>query len=303
MSTVHTSVAICTQNRSQTLKRCLDSLSSQTMPADSWELVLTDDRSTDDTLEVCRAYAATAPFSVQVLSMDPASSGLAEARDTALRTCRGEVVLWIDDDCLAAPDWVERMRAGLESHEFVAGRIESPRRPYMKLAHNVAEFHPFMSDQEGPIRFVAGANMGFRKDRVLEIGGFLPQSSLVEDMDLVLRYAASGGEAYYLSDAVVTHDHARARLRELTTYSYTHAQKTVRLRTEYPDLTATPSFLLSPLALRALSVPIAIWSTLRMFARRHGVGRHSEVAPVVFLTKIAWCLGAARGLERSPHTA
>ncbi|MDA3937039.1 MAG: hypothetical protein PF636_09360 [Actinomycetota bacterium] len=191
------------------------------------------------------------------------------------------------------------MSAGLQGHDFVAGRIDTPRRPYMKLVHNVTEFHDFMHCTSGPIDFVAGANMGFRKERVVALGGFTSGITNAEDTELLIRFRASGGVCHYLSDAIVLHDHSRVRLTEIISYPYEHAQTTIRLRAENPKLTGTPSFMLSPWALRALSVPVAAWSTFRMFARRDGVLRHVETTPVIFMTKVAWCLGAARGLERA----
>ena len=60
------SLVLCTRNRAEQLKVCLEYVARQN-PSCSWELVVVDNGSTDDTGKVLAEYAAKAPFPTQVL--------------------------------------------------------------------------------------------------------------------------------------------------------------------------------------------------------------------------------------------
>ena len=94
------SVIVNMRNGAATLAATLDSVLAQTFT--DWEIVLWDDGSRDDTLQVAAAYASPRVRCFQ--SPGPGSLGLGPARDHALREARGEWVAFIDQDDLWLPD-------------------------------------------------------------------------------------------------------------------------------------------------------------------------------------------------------
>lgn len=97
------SVVTPTRDKRPLLERTLAALRAQQLPADvSWEIVVVDDGSTDDTgAWLARQAAATGP-SLRVVS-PPANVGRARARNLGAAAARGQWLLFLDDDIVAPP--------------------------------------------------------------------------------------------------------------------------------------------------------------------------------------------------------
>lgn len=96
-NTPEISIIIPVYNVGKYLHECLDSVRSQTFK--SWECILVDDGSTDNTPEICDDYAACDDrFHV----LHKKNSGQADSRNIALRMSSGKFVAFVDGD-----DWIE----------------------------------------------------------------------------------------------------------------------------------------------------------------------------------------------------
>ena len=97
------SVIICAHNpRPQTLRRVLDSLGAQTYSKDRWELLLVDNAS-DEPL----ATAWPLSWHPNARHVREDELGLTPARLRGIRESRGDVLVYIDDDNVPAPDYLE----------------------------------------------------------------------------------------------------------------------------------------------------------------------------------------------------
>jgi glycosyltransferase involved in cell wall biosynthesis len=96
------SVAICTRDRSESLRRTLSSLAECVHPGESWELVVVDNGSSDGTPAVVARFRDLLPIR---LVSEPVA-GLAWARNAAISAATGEYVLWTDDDCVVSREWL-----------------------------------------------------------------------------------------------------------------------------------------------------------------------------------------------------
>src|SRR3954447_7341754 len=99
--TVHKiSVAVCTWNRCESLRRTLEVMTGLKVPDGvDWELLVVNNNSTDATDTVVRSFTARLP--VQLLHERIA--GLSYARNRAIQAATGDVMLWTDDDVLVEP--------------------------------------------------------------------------------------------------------------------------------------------------------------------------------------------------------
>jgi len=79
------------------------------------ELVIVDDGSTDDTLAVARRLAAT---DARIRVVATPNGGPASARNTALRSARGEFVALLDSDDLLMPDYLAKQLAVFKAHPY-----------------------------------------------------------------------------------------------------------------------------------------------------------------------------------------
>lgn len=102
------SIAIATFNGVNYLQAQLDSFLSQTRLPD--ELVITDDCSTDKTLEMIQHFAATAPFPV-IWSQNGRNLGYGGNFNTALMQTTGDLVFLSDQDDVWFPEKIERIEA------------------------------------------------------------------------------------------------------------------------------------------------------------------------------------------------
>lgn len=97
------SVIIPTYNRAQTLPRALDSVMEQSYPA--FEVIVVDDASTDETVDMLSAYQG-----VQIVKQN-VNRGVSAARNAGLRRATGEWLALLDSDDTWAPDKLARQAA------------------------------------------------------------------------------------------------------------------------------------------------------------------------------------------------
>lgn len=106
------SIALATYNGARYLEAQLDSFVRQTRMPD--ELVVSDDCSVDDTLQVIDTFAAKAPFPVH-LHRNRTNFGYAANFQSALEQCSGDLVFLSDQDDVWFPEKIELIEALAES--------------------------------------------------------------------------------------------------------------------------------------------------------------------------------------------
>lgn len=135
-------VAVCTWNRAPLLDQALAEMERLRVPAGtSWELLVVDNRCTDDTPTVLARRAERLPLR-SVVEPEP---GISHARTRALREARGELLLFADDDVLVDPGWLAAYldaAARRPDAAFFGGPIQPwfPGEPPRWLARNLAVF-------------------------------------------------------------------------------------------------------------------------------------------------------------------
>jgi glycosyltransferase involved in cell wall biosynthesis len=106
--------------------------------------------------------------------------GLSGARNTGVAMADSDIIAFLDDDALAAPDWLERLTALYDDPDVLAvgGRVEpiweAGRPGYFgeELDWIVGCSHRGMPRVASEVRNVIGANMSFRLDVIRQVGGF-----------------------------------------------------------------------------------------------------------------------------------
>lgn len=112
------SVAMCTFQGSRFVQEQLDSLSAQTRLPD--ECIICDDGSQDDTREILKNYARTAPFPCRI-EENPSNLGTTANFEKAISLCRGDIIALADQDDIWFPQKVKTIEERfLASPDLVA---------------------------------------------------------------------------------------------------------------------------------------------------------------------------------------
>ncbi len=206
------SVCIVTYERPAFLSRCLISLREGL--DDSAEVVIVDS-SADDRGELARGIDSAFVY----IHAPHLAGWMTRSRNEALRSVRGEIVSFLDDDVVLRPGWQQALLAAFEDPTVaaVSGRTcngapgeERYERPIGRLLPDGTLTDGFASLPDGPVEVDhgIGANMSFRRSVLADLGGFrddYPGTALREDTDIFLRIRALGGRAIFVPDAAVDH--------------------------------------------------------------------------------------------------
>lgn len=133
------SIILITYNRSHILPRMIRALQAQTFQ--DYEVILINNGSTDDTAEVCNAYAAE-DERVKLVTIET-NHGAAPARNLGLEHISGKYVLMVDDDDYCEPEMLQHLYDMATEYdadiaitgcvdEYSDGRIE-PKYVYEEL--------------------------------------------------------------------------------------------------------------------------------------------------------------------------
>ena len=210
--------------------RCLEHVSAICSHI-RWESIVVDNGSTDETPRFLASFVRSFPWSAQIV-LEPAPGGM-RSRNAGAEAARGEILIFLDNDCYPQPDIVDQYARIFRDPMigFAGGRI----LPYRCGQENQgAESTLALRDSEVEIRYPAGrpvpsgiiqgGNMALRRRALMAVGGFDlrmgPGTRFpAEDWEILTRIGAEGWAGGYFPGPAAAHDHprkpgeARRRLR------------------------------------------------------------------------------------------
>lgn len=202
---------VATYRRPDHLRTCLEHLQRQTTRPN--RIVVVDASPDELTHSVVNEFPR-----VEYRRNDLGIGTLAASRAIGTADAAEDVVLFIDDDAYAEPEWVERMLAAYD-HVGV-GAVGGRARMTADVEENVDRIGRFLPNGRLTGNFAAdpgrtiyadhmlGANMSVRTDVLRSFGGihdYYPGTCLREDSDLAFRVRKSGHHIVYAPDAIVLH--------------------------------------------------------------------------------------------------
>lgn len=155
------SIVIPTFNRREMLRRCLESLSTQTHP--NYEVIVVDDASDDGTPAMLDSFAADHPdLDLRWLRFDE-HRGANAARNAGIGESRGGVIAFLDSDCLADPEWLENL-VGACTGDRVAGACGIVDDPEPRNIYDLTfrGTHRVLSGDRA--RRLVGGNMALKRE-------------------------------------------------------------------------------------------------------------------------------------------
>jgi glycosyltransferase involved in cell wall biosynthesis len=233
-------VAIPTYNRAAFLRQTLAGIVAQRLPTGSFEVLVIDNNSRDDTAAVVAEFAHATPAPRYLLETQ---QGLDYARNRALREAKGEIIVFGDDDILVAPDWLEQMTAPFRADAYRRiGAVGGEVIPVFPdgLPDWVREWHAplaFRTDA-GPLpprHCPMGANLAFPAWVFTRLGPFHTALDRAAgnyfsggDSEMIRRVRQAGLDVWFAPAAAVRHQMPANR----TTFRYAarHAFDSARSR-------------------------------------------------------------------------
>jgi glycosyltransferase involved in cell wall biosynthesis len=203
------SVIIPTWNRSALLRDAVESLWRQTLDAAAFEIIVVDNRSTDDTPAVMAEMIARSPCRMVYHVMDQ-DRGPTRSRNTGARLALGSILAFTDSDCRADAGWLERgLAACTPGVAFVSGRtMDKPEQPVRFFTRTMSGFV-----DENPT--FPTCNVLYRREVFDRMGGFredlcfrgpFNRATEAADSDLAWRIKEAGLASAYEPAAVVYHE-------------------------------------------------------------------------------------------------
>ena len=198
------SVIVPVRNAAATLGNCLDALLSQDLNPESYEVIVVDNQSTDDSVAVAERYQG-----VRVLSESRPSAY--KARNCGLRAAAGKLIAFTDADCIPKKDWLSCLTKYLAgSHAKIVMGRDIPTGPTtaIRLLGNYDHSKEiFVMSSSDTSLYYGHTNCMMTRREIFDEVGFFDERPRGADVIFVQRVLSLyGTEAVlYQPDAVVDH--------------------------------------------------------------------------------------------------
>lgn len=202
----HVSVIIPVLNAETLIEQCLQKITRQTYPKENLEVIVVDNGSTDQTLEIIQS------FPVQLEKCE--KTGPSAARNKGIACSKGSILLFIDADCYAEPNLIEKhVNAYAEvdkeknTPDMVGGGILGVNKNFWAVCDDLVSwslYHPKL-----PKRFISrlipSANMSIKRSALDKIGLFNENLRFGEDYELCQRAINQQLKILFYPNAVIHH--------------------------------------------------------------------------------------------------
>ncbi len=230
--TPYMSVIVSTFNRSDLIKRCLNSLLSQSYPLDHLEVIVVNDGSTDDTEDILHKHKEKIVCDYKWFSQP--NCGKTKALNFAIKKSKGDIICLTDDDCIPDKDWIKNIVTGYVNEKVGGvGGLISPLGTG-SFIENYTKKNKFHSNERQINIAMVGGNSSFRREVLDEIGGYDIFFRNGQDTEIGIRAQSKGYVFIYEPSAVVYHKEEESIigiLKQIHRYEKTYA----RLHKKYPN--------------------------------------------------------------------
>jgi len=203
------SVIIPAYNAANFVGEALQAVCNQLASDD--ELIVVDDASTDNTATVAERYA-------RVITLEE-NSGPATARNVGIANAQGDIIAFVDADCIAASNWLKNIRRIFEQskqNQVIMGKVVIPNSTFIgdciaalgfPAGGHVGFENVWHVDPDGRTDHISSCNFATRRYVFEEFGMFDETFPLAggEDSELSYRWFRQGVIVRFESEVYVTH--------------------------------------------------------------------------------------------------
>lgn len=283
------SIIIPCFNEENNIGPCIDSIRAQDFSKNGYEIIAVDNGSIDDTVRIIREK--------RVKLGNAEKKGPAAAKNRGIEIAKGEIIVFLDADCIAGKDWLKNLIKPFENSGVgcVAGEIQGfepnthlerflNMRKHLSQSSNVR--HPFLP-------YAATANAAYRREVFDRVGRFDENLIIGEDADFSWKMQIKTQlELYYNPDAVVFHPQ-ETTIKGLFSQKKRHAYGTVALYKKYRKLWKREKRPIRNIYWEYYSIIRRLFKMLRDYIMKRPVT--SEDIYMQAILEAGWKLGLLKG--------
>jgi cellulose synthase/poly-beta-1,6-N-acetylglucosamine synthase-like glycosyltransferase len=241
------SIIVPVKNEGRVIGRLLDALSNLDYPADKKEILIVEDGSTDNTLDICRKYAEQSGLNIRILQKS-SSNGKPSALNYGIAHAKGEIVGIFDADNVPARDALLNVCGFFEDPVVAAvqGRTSSINADENMLTKFISheetvwcEVYLRGKDVLNLFVHLKGSCQFIKRDVLEKLKGF-DEKALSEDMELSARLAQSGHKIRYAPN-VRSWQESPANMKSLFKQRTRWFRGTMEVAFQYGRLMSKPS--------------------------------------------------------------
>jgi len=252
------SVVICTYNRDKFIGEALNCLAKQTLPAEQFEVIVVDNKSTDNTAAITKKFIAEHPELNMRYVAEP-NKGLSFARNRGIEEAKAAIITYIDDDAEVIPGFLQSIVNFMQADKTVAG-IGGKVIPKYSESEEPKWMSRYLDGMVGRIdygdatkrfgsnmKYPGGCNMTYTREILQKAGGFNNKLTFrADDKYIFFQVTKYTDNIYYLPEAALYHNIDKERLTFANfkkLFLKSGNEEKIRVRSEKGELAVVKKFL------------------------------------------------------------
>lgn len=228
------SIITLTKNRAGLLEKCLYSLKDQLVPSD--EIIIVNNNSSDDTQLVLHKFKQFLP----VREFNSKLSGYPNLYNFAVSKSTKEVLVFLDDDCVATKNYIAEIRDRFKNKQNFVLQGKTCSLPHRNIFAEISEDHLtnwIRSNMFGRnrLRVLDNRNVAIPKAIMSKVGGFSSAMTVgSEDVEFGMRLFRAGVPIVY-DQTMIAYHHERTTLKGFLKQHYRIAQSHAVLDSKFSE--------------------------------------------------------------------
>ncbi len=188
------SVVIPALNEEEAISRAIKSIESQDIPRNSFEIIVADNNSDDDTSGAAKRAGADKVVLQRIIGTNP-------TRQKGVEASRGKIVAFMDADCIAPPNWLSNIEKVISHQGVVAVSGPYKYKSFFpdffmwRVYPLVPKLMSFVTGSRGGI--ILGGNFAAYRSAIDKIGGLPPLKFFGDDTAIAVLMARRAGRVVY----------------------------------------------------------------------------------------------------------
>ena len=287
------SIIIPTYNRPDQLTACLQALTLLDYPPTRFEVIIVDDGSPVSLEPVVNELAEN----INIKLIRQTNAGPATARNFGATQARGELLVFTDDDCLPATDWLRAFAQQVIAHpnSLIGGHTINalPNTRFSTASQTLVSYlYDYYGANNKESSFFTSNNLAVLRTEFQALGGFDTNFPLAagEDRDFCIRWSEAGKQMVYAPRALVYHTHAMT-LRSFWRQHFNYGRGAFNFHRQRAHRNREP--------IRIESIGFYLNLLLYPFSKMNAT-QASSITGLLFLSQVANAAGFFRERIRQP---